>query len=79
MTPVGRNPAKRLKVRIASNITVATGPSVPEVASIIDIANYIAQLCSEMARMAQVANLPLLAHFLAMAQAEAECAEQVMK
>ena len=35
-------------------------------------AAYIADMCSDLAAMARGANLPFLAHLLAMAQAEAE-------
>ena len=78
MPLVGSNPTKRRGIRVESTITLETEPSVPEVAPIIDTANYIAQLCAEMVLMAKAANLPLLAHLLAMAQAEAEYVEQMM-
>ena len=55
-----------------------TSPSNIAVPSAQEVAAYLAAMCSELVVMAKVANLPFVAHLLAMAQAEAEsAAEQV--
>ena len=45
-----------------------TSPISPQ-----QVAAYIAEICLELVLMAKGANLSLVAHLLAMAQAEAEC------
>ena len=53
-------------------------PSNIAVPSAQEVAAYVAEMCAELVMMSKGANLPFVAHLLAMAQAEAEyAAEQV--
>jgi hypothetical protein len=74
MGVVGKVPNQRRRVSVQTGSRKNTqwpdvdGPSQQQVAA------YIAEMCLELALMANGANLALVAHLLAMAQAEAEYA-----
>ena len=72
MSLVGGRPSRKRGVRPEKKEQARTGPASSVVSSSTDTARYVAQICAEMARMAKTADLTLLAHFLSMAQAEAE-------
>lgn len=48
------------------------GPDLPAAVNILDLSRYIAEMCGDLALMAQSARLPMLAYFLSMARHEAE-------
>jgi alpha/beta superfamily hydrolase len=74
MGVVGKSPNPRRRVRVKATfpdnapLAIVAPPSSQEAAA------YIAEICVELVRMAQDANLTFVAHLLAMAQAEAESA-----
>lgn len=72
MGVVGKNGYHRRRVRINTSSSVKTASSPFAEASAILTAAYIAEISGELRRMANDANLALLSHLLAMAQAEAE-------
>ena len=74
MAVVGKTPNQHRRVRVktssSKNIqSVNTNTPSPQ-----QVASYISEMCLELVLMAKGANLTLVAHLLAMAQAEADCA-----
>ena len=72
MALVGKNPNQHLRVRVEISPAVDTPTATTTAPSPQQIAAYIAEICLELVLMAKGANLTLVAHLLAMAQAEAE-------
>ena len=76
MALVGKNPNQRLRVSVELSHPVDTPIAPPTAPSPQQVATYIAEICLELVLMAKGANLTLVAHLLAMAQAEAEYAAE---
>ena len=76
MALVGKNPNQRLRVSVELSPPVDTPIATTTAPSPQQVAAYIAEICLELVLMAKGANLTLVAHLLAMAQAEAEYAAE---
>ena len=71
MGVVGKSPNQRRGVRVKTSSSENLGSAGADSPSQQQVAAYIADICVELVIMAKCANLPLVAHLLAMAQAEA--------
>jgi mannose/fructose-specific phosphotransferase system component IIA len=79
MGGVGKSPNQRRRVSVKRSSSENVEAADADAPSPQQVAAYIAEMCGEMAIMAKGVNLPLVAHLLAMAQAEAEyAADQVI-
>ena len=74
MGVVGKTPNQRRRVSFKTSPSKQTQAVDANTPSPQQVAAYIAEICLELMIMAKGANLTLVAHLLAMAQAEAELA-----
>ncbi len=74
MGVVGKSPNPRRGVSVKATFPENAPSAAAAPPSAQDAAAYIAEICVELVRIAQDANLTFVAHLLAMAQAEAESA-----
>ena len=73
MDVVGKRPNQRRRVSVKESSSKNEQSRDANTPSPQQVAAYIAEICLELVLMAKGANLSLVAHLLAMAQAEAEC------
>ena len=73
MDVVGKRPNQRRRVSVKESSSKNEQSRDANTLSPQQVAAYIAEICLELVLMAKGANLSLVAHLLAMAQAEAEC------
>ena len=78
MSVVGKNPNRRRRVSVKTSSPKNEQSPDANTPSPQQVAAYIAEICLELVLMAKGANLTLVAHLLAMAQAEAEYAADGM-
>ena len=76
MSVVGKNPNRRRRVSVKTSSPKNEQSPDANTPSPQQVAAYIAEICLELVLMAKGANLTLVAHLLAMAQAEAEYATE---
>ena len=76
MGVVGKTPNQRRRVRVKTSSPKNEKSRDANTPSPQEVAAYIAEICLELVLMAKGANLTLVAHLLAMAQAEAEYATE---
>jgi len=79
MGVVGKVPNQRRRVSVKTSSSENLELANADTPSPQQVAAYIAEMCVELVAMAKAADLGLVAHLLAMAQAEAEyAADQVI-
>ena len=76
MDVVGKRPNRRRRVSVNTSSPKNEKARDANTPSPQQVAAYIAEICLELVLMAKGANLSLVAHLLAMAQAEAEYATE---
>ena len=76
MGVVGKSPNQRRRVSVKPSSSQKLETVDADTPSPQQVAAYIAEMCVEMVVMAKSVNLSLVAHLLAMAQAEAEYAAE---
>ena len=76
MDVVGKRPNRRRRVSVNTSSPKNEKSRDANTPSPQQVATYIAEICLELVLMAKGANLTLVAHLLAMAQAEAEYAAE---
>ena len=77
MDVVGKRPNQRRRVSVKESSSKNEQSRDANTLSPQQVAAYIAEICLELVLMAKGANLTLVAHLLAMAQAEAEYAAEL--
>ena len=77
MDVVGKRPNQRRRVSVKTSSPKNEQSRDANTPSPQQVAAYIAEICLELVLMAKGANLTLVAHLLAMAQAEAEYAAEL--
>lgn len=77
MDVVGKRPNRRRRVSVNTSSPKNEKSHAANTPSPQQVAAYIAEICLELVLMAKGANLTLVVHLLAMAQAEAEYAAEL--